>query len=64
MVSVQMSVPRWMGTGLVEAKELGLGSGWVLESGLESELVSVQMWLDSMSVRMSVQRWMGSRWVL
>jgi len=26
-----MSVPRWMGTGLVEAKGLGLGSGWVLE---------------------------------
>ena len=31
MVSVQLSVPRWMGTGLVETKGLGLGSGWVLE---------------------------------
>ena len=30
-MSVRMSVPRWMGTGLVEAKGLGLGSGWVLE---------------------------------
>ena len=31
LLSVRMSVPRWMGTGLVEAKGLELDSGWVLE---------------------------------